>query len=164
MRHWKVILAEHYSKTLKRITLKSAFSLLNIWYKNNINSFSICQCGVQILSMISIRFHKSVSVTLKFWLKWPMGWTMCSLLIAVSDSVCMLGPTCVACNYIVYLHSFNKINFNVYLLFQRNLLMCTQRDRQCSSKRQSKQILFVWSLCRLWLFAVPSVMDIQLLP
>ena len=74
--------------------------------------FSICQCSVQIFPMIFVRL-KNVSVIQSIWeWKWaprPVGWMMCFPLIA-SGLVRMLGASCVVCNNLLFLYSFNNLN------------------------------------------------------
>ena len=118
MRHSKVTIAWKCTKTNKASiecvsTDSETASLSKIWYKSNINNFWICRCGVQISSTISIRFHKSVSVILHLLdgevVTKPVGWTMCFLLIS-SGLVRRLGASCVVCDNLLFLHSFNKVN------------------------------------------------------
>ena len=79
IRHSKVVIAWHCTKK-QCINRKCASTysetnyLLNIRYKSNRNNFSICQCSAQILSIISITFHKSIFVTLLFLLLGGVGW------------------------------------------------------------------------------------------
>ena len=67
-----------HQKTMYNRKCASTYSetgyLLNIRYKSNRHNFSICQCSAQILSMISITFHKSIFVTLLFLLLGGVGW------------------------------------------------------------------------------------------
>ena len=40
--------------------------------------------------------------------------------------VWMLGINSVVCNKLLFLHSFNELKFDIYLLFQHNFSVCTQ--------------------------------------
>ena len=51
-----------------------------------------------------------------------------------------------------------------FLLERCNFLMCTHLDCQCSSKRQSVQILFAWTCVRSGCLPALSIADVQLLP
>ena len=49
---------QQYTNRKYPSTYSETVSLSDIWYKCNKNNFSICQCDVQILNMISIRLKK----------------------------------------------------------------------------------------------------------
>ena len=91
-----------------------------------------------------------------------LGWTTYFIMLA-SGFVRMLARV-VLCVIIFCFPFFQELKFDIFLLFQCNFLARTQWDYQCSSKRQSIKILFVWFVCPLWLFLTHSAVDIQLLP
>ena len=102
---------QQYTNRKCASTHSETVSLSNVWYNSNTNNFSICQCGIQIFPMISIRFKKCIcyiNFGRRSWLQ-GLGWRMCFLLIA-TGLVQMLGVSCVVCNNILFLHSFNNLN------------------------------------------------------
>ena len=88
--------------------------LSNIRYKSNTNNFSVCQCGIQISSIISIRLHCQKMYVLNSFLG-----GVCTKACGFDDvfppdslwfSIRMLDANCVVCNTLLFLRSFNNLN------------------------------------------------------
>ena len=114
-------------------TYSEKVSLLNKLSKSNITNVSICQCSIQILSMLTKRLYKSVSAILTyiyilylFFFSWggggggggeAVGINACGLDdVFPPDSLCfvlsrmLVGASFVVCNNLLFLHYFNKLN------------------------------------------------------
>ena len=150
---------QHCTNRIYAPTYSETVSLLNIWYKRNTNNFSICQSGVEILSIISIRFNKGISVTIHSgWATRPVGGP-CALMI--SGLVRIVGAVCVACNNLLFIHSFN--NLNLVSTYHFNVTSWCILSETTSVAVNGN--LYKFWLYGLWVyfscFMTPSVVDIQ---